>query len=132
MAGRPEWHSTVRTFGWRWVSAITSASSKRKSEADESEEESPERDEIAKQGEENDMKASAVVCTFCMTVIVLSAAQAVGQVSMTTQHNDNWRTGQNTHETILTTGNVNKSRFGLLCKISVNGQCLQAVERRTM
>jgi hypothetical protein len=78
------------------------------------------------------MKASAVVCTFCMTVIVLSAAQAVGQVSMTTQHNDNWRTGQNTHETILTTGNVNKSRFGLLCKISVNGQCLQAVERRTM
>jgi hypothetical protein len=40
------------------------------------------------------------------------------QVSVTTWHNDNWRTGQNTDETILTATNVSEDTFGLLCKIS--------------
>ena len=44
------------------------------------------------------------------------ASQLDGQVSVTTQHNDNWRTGQNTQETSLTTA-INKNNFGLLCKI---------------
>jgi hypothetical protein len=44
------------------------------------------------------------------------------QVSVTTWHNDNWRTGQNTNETQLTTSNVSQNTFGLICRLSVNGQ----------
>src|SRR5579863_3756727 len=46
-------------------------------------------------------------------------------VNVTTWHNDNGRTGQNTSESVLTTGasgNVNTSTFGLICKIAVTGQ----------
>ena len=71
------------------------------------------------------MKKSAGVWALCVVLIVLSGTQADSQVNVITQHNDNWRTGQNTNEVHLTTGisgNVNKSTFGLLCKISVNGQ----------
>jgi hypothetical protein len=75
------------------------------------------------------MKGSAVVRVFTRAVLfsgmilsaVLSAAQAPPPVSVTTWHNDNWRTGQNTNEINLTTGangKVNKSTFGLLCKLS--------------
>ncbi len=39
---------------------------------------------------------------------------AVAQVKVTTWHNDNLRTGLNSAETILTTGNVNSTTFGLL------------------
>jgi hypothetical protein len=52
--------------------------------------------------------------------VVLTSASLCGQtgINVTTWHNDNWRTGQNTSETILTPSNVNQSNFGLLCKIS--------------
>jgi hypothetical protein len=39
---------------------------------------------------------------------------SVAQVNVTTYHNDNGRTGQNTNETILTTSNVNATDFGKL------------------
>ncbi len=39
-----------------------------------------------------------------------------------TYHNDNARTGQNLHETILTPGNVNSSRFGKLFTIPTDGK----------
>ncbi len=42
-----------------------------------------------------------------------------GQV--TTQHNDNSRTGQNVSETILTPSNVNANKFGKLLTISLDG-----------
>ncbi len=54
--------------------------------------------------------------------LVLSAALAtVAQVNVTTYHNDNARTGQNTQETILTTSNVNTAMFGKLFSQSVDG-----------
>jgi hypothetical protein len=55
------------------------------------------------------------------TVILLSAVTGA-QVSVTTWHNDNWRSGQNTNETILTTTNVTSGSFGLLCQEQVTGQ----------
>jgi hypothetical protein len=63
------------------------------------------------------MKRSRAVWTLYLLLIVLAPRQLISQVSVTTWHNDNWRTGQNTSETTLTTGNVNESTFGLLCKI---------------
>ena len=44
------------------------------------------------------------------------------QVNVTTAHNDNARTGQNTQETILTTSNVNASSFGLLFTVALDAQ----------
>jgi hypothetical protein len=41
--------------------------------------------------------------------------------SITTQYNDNSRTGTNLQETILNIGNVNPQRFGKLFERSVDG-----------
>ena len=38
-----------------------------------------------------------------------------------TQHNDQWRTGANTHETLLTPANVNNAQFGKLYSYAVDG-----------
>ena len=43
------------------------------------------------------------------------------QVAVTTQHNDNYRTGQNTSETVLTPANVNQTQFGKLFALAVDG-----------
>jgi len=43
------------------------------------------------------------------------------QVSVTTYHNDNARTGQNTAETVLTPAKVNSSQFGKLFSTTVDG-----------
>jgi hypothetical protein len=41
---------------------------------------------------------------------------------VTTYHYDNMRTGQNTHETVLTTANVNSAKFGKLGAFIVDGK----------
>jgi legume-like lectin family protein/chitobiase/beta-hexosaminidase-like protein len=56
------------------------------------------------------------VILFCTLSIALHA-----QVNVTTYHNDNARTGQNTQETLLTPANVNTSQFGKLFTVSVDG-----------
>jgi hypothetical protein len=58
--------------------------------------------------------AVAAVLAFCSPVL-----QA--QVSVTTYHNDNARTGQNTQETTLTPANVNSGQFGKLFTATVDG-----------
>lgn len=52
--------------------------------------------------------------------LVLLAANAWA-TDVVTFHNDNARTGQNTQETILTTGNVNSTAFGKLFTLPVDG-----------
>ena len=49
-----------------------------------------------------------------------SGSHASAQVSVTTYHNDNARTGQNLNETLLTPANVNVSQFGKLYTGSVS------------
>ena len=73
------------------------------------------------------MKALLATSLLGMMLVALSStAQAPPPVNVITWHNDNYRTGQNTNEMILTTGangNVTKSTFGLLCKeASITGQ----------
>ncbi len=57
------------------------------------------------------------IASLCLVRLVTYA-----QVSVTTYHNDNARTGQNTLETVLTTSNVNASSFGKLFRVPVDGQ----------
>lgn len=44
------------------------------------------------------------------------------QVAVTTHHNNNYRTGWNSAETVLTPANVNASQFGLLAEVKVDDQ----------
>jgi len=57
-----------------------------------------------------------------MFLFQLSLCTAAAQINVTTYHNDNARTGQNTQETALTTANVNTSTFGKLFSVAVDGQ----------
>ena len=49
-------------------------------------------------------------------------APTPSSIDVTTYHYDNMRTGQNTHETILTTANVNPAKFGKLGAFMVDGK----------
>jgi Putative Ig domain len=51
----------------------------------------------------------------------LAVTPAAPSVSVLTYHNDNLRTGQNLKETILTTANVNSTKFGKLFSLPVDG-----------
>jgi hypothetical protein len=54
-------------------------------------------------------------------VLAVCSPALRAQVSVTTYHNDNARTGQNTQETTLTPANVNSGQFGKLFTVTVDG-----------
>jgi malectin (di-glucose binding ER protein)/chitobiase/beta-hexosaminidase-like protein len=62
--------------------------------------------------------ARAIFLT-CLFLSMLPVANA--QVAVTTYHNDNYRSGQNVNEVILTPSNVNQNSFGKLFSQSVDG-----------
>ena len=59
---------------------------------------------------------------FAQSAMAQTTAAAPANTAVTTYHNDNLRTGQNPHETILTTSNVNNSQFGKRVTYPVDGQ----------
>jgi hypothetical protein len=59
--------------------------------------------------------------TACLFAMYLLPGLVHAQVSVTTYHNDNARTGQNTQETILTPANVNNQSFGKLFSVALDG-----------
>ena len=65
---------------------------------------------------------SSIVLLFASFSSLMPAAQGQGFAGVFTQHNDNARTGQNLHETVLTTATVNSSKFGKIFSFPVDGQ----------
>src|SRR5271166_4727201 len=59
--------------------------------------------------------------TLALASLSLCSPGLYAQVSVTTYHNDNARTGQNIQETILTPAKVNSSQFGKLFSVTVDG-----------
>jgi outer membrane protein assembly factor BamB len=62
------------------------------------------------------------VLSLFLGICVLAMGNAVAQVDVLTQHNDNARTGTNLREFVLTPANVNKGQFGMLFKRVVDDQ----------
>lgn len=58
----------------------------------------------------------------CGLGIAAASLSAFAQTSVLTYHNDNFRSGQNLAETILTPQNVTSSTFGKLFEVSVDGK----------
>jgi hypothetical protein len=63
------------------------------------------------------LRSAAAAIAFIFCIATFTAAQ----VSVTTYHNDNSRTGQNIQETVLNPANVNSSQFGKLFSTAVDG-----------
>ena len=71
------------------------------------------------------MRPRCVASTMSVLVLGLSLVRptlASAQVDVPTHHNDNFRTGANIRETVLTPSSVNKSGFGMLFKHPVDDQ----------
>ncbi len=55
-------------------------------------------------------------------VFVTGVSMSAAQTAVTTYHYDNYRTGWNSTETVLTPANVNSSSFGLLITVTLDDQ----------
>lgn len=62
------------------------------------------------------------IATFAAAITLASSLLAAAQTSITTYHNDNYRTGWNSTETTLAPANVATSSFGLLAKVAIDDQ----------
>ena len=65
---------------------------------------------------------SKILRLVVLAAVLASPIASLAQVSVTTQHNDIGRTGQNTSETILTPAKVNATGFGKLFTQTVDGE----------
>jgi len=65
---------------------------------------------------------SSIVRAVLSALAILSSSLTTAQVSVTTYHYDNNRTGWNNHETVLTPANVASSSFGLLYNVALDDQ----------
>src|SRR5215831_19323523 len=72
------------------------------------------------------MKKSDLVNAMNLAVLMgclCAAGQSQTNINMPTWHNDNWRTGRNIREMILTPFGINDpSKFGKICKAITDGQ----------
>jgi hypothetical protein len=77
----------------------------------------------ADSGEQFQVTVSNTVGSVLSTAATLTVnnSTASSAIDVVTYHYDNFRTGQNTSETTLTTGNVNSAKFGKLGEFSVDG-----------
>jgi len=64
----------------------------------------------------------AGIARLVFTISLAIASTAAAQVAVTTYHYDNYRTGWNSHESVLTPTNVASSSFGLLTTVAVDDQ----------
>jgi hypothetical protein len=64
----------------------------------------------------------SVSCVVLSIFLSAAVARAAGPQSVTTYHYDNYRTGWNSNETILTPTRVSSSSFGLLYSVTLNAQ----------
>jgi hypothetical protein len=71
-------------------------------------------------GDEGEMARTGLKILLAMFPLVLTSP--LGAVNVLTQHNDNFRTGANLSEYVLTVSNVNTSQFGKLFSRTVDGQ----------
>ena len=69
------------------------------------------------------MKHGSLYAALVVTAVwlLMFAVVATGQVAVTTYHNDNYRSGANTKEAILTPSTVNEVQFGKLHTLPVTG-----------
>ena len=65
---------------------------------------------------------SFITLLFASFGLLTPLAQGQGFAGVFTQHNDNARTGQNLIETVLTTTNINSTKFGKVFSYPVDGQ----------
>lgn len=68
------------------------------------------------------LRRSLYAILFASMAATAICPQAQAQVNVVTYHNDNVRSGQNLHETVLTTSLVHSSTFGKLFSQKVDGQ----------
>jgi hypothetical protein len=59
--------------------------------------------------------------SLCVSLLCFFPLAAAGQIAVTTYHNDNYRSGLNANETILTPSNVNEVQFGKRLVLPVQG-----------
>lgn len=68
------------------------------------------------------LRRSAYMCGMAVLVCLVLTSWLSAQTSVTTYHNDNYRTGWNSSETVLTPANVNASQFGVPATVTLDDQ----------
>jgi len=68
------------------------------------------------------IRGLAGIASLVLIVFLACVSIAGAQTAVTTYHNDTYRTGWNSSESVLTPANVGSSTFGLLAKVTVDDQ----------